>query len=196
MTLLHELFNTRNIQGFQRLLDASIDRRVSAAASSSSSPTGPKSWTRSGGFISMDVNARDRLGRTALHLASSSLESIEYVRALLKHPNIDLNLMDSESHWTALHRALYSANLPAACVVLALLLIRFEFIFVYIQSRLLLLQRADVDTSLKDLEGYTAFDLYNSTVNDTKPDARDLKAELFTWGTNRYAQPETTLTVC
>jgi inhibitor of Bruton tyrosine kinase len=64
----------------------------------------------------MDVNTRDSLGRTALHLASSSLESIEYVRALLKHPNIDINLMDSESHWTALHRALYSANIPAACV--------------------------------------------------------------------------------
>jgi hypothetical protein len=45
------------------------------------------------------------------------------------------------------------------------------------------LQRSDVDTSLKDLEGHTAFDLYNSTVNDTKPDARDLKTELYTWGT-------------
>lgn len=165
MTLLHELFNTRNIQGFHRLLDASVDRRAfTAASSSSSSPT--RSWTRSGGFISVDVNARDRLGRTALHLASSSLENIEYVRALLKRPNIDLNLMDLESHWTALHRALYSANLPAA---------------------LLLLQRLDIDTSLKDLEGYTAFDLYNSTVNDTKPHAKDLKAELFTWGTNRNA---------
>jgi hypothetical protein len=49
------------------------------------------------------------------------------------------------------------------------------------------LQRSDVDTSLKDFEGYTAFDLYNSTVNDTKPDANNLRAELFTWGTNRYA---------
>ena len=55
--------------------------------------------------------------------------------------------------------------------------------------RLLFLQRTDVDTSLKDLEGYTAFDLYNSTVNDTRPDANDLRAELFTWGTNRYANP-------
>jgi ankyrin repeat protein len=116
MTLLHELFNTRNIQDFQRLLDANIDRRVSMAASS---PSGPKSWTRSAGFISVDVNARDSLGRTALHLASSSLESIEYVKALLKHPNIDPNLMDSESHWTGLHRALYSANIPAACVLFA-----------------------------------------------------------------------------
>ena len=128
MTLLHELFNSRNIQSFQRVLDASIDRRISTTASSSSSPSGPKSWTRSGGFISLDVNARDSLGRTALHLASSSLESIEYVRSLLKHPNIDPNLMDSESHWTALHRALYYANIPAACVVLL-----FFWIHIYLQ---------------------------------------------------------------
>ena len=125
MTLLHELFNTRNIQDFQRLLDANIDRRVSTAASSSS---GSKSWTRSATFISVDVNTRDSLGRTALHLASSSVESIEYVRALLKHPNIDPNLMDSESHWTALHRALYSANIPAACVLFVLLRL-FEYFF-------------------------------------------------------------------
>jgi hypothetical protein len=51
--------------------------------------------------------------------------------------------------------------------------------------RLLLLQRSDIDTSLKDLEGYTAFDLYNSTMNGTKPDAKDVNAELFTWGANR-----------
>ena len=61
------------------------------------------------------------------------------------------------------------------------------------QYRLLFLQRSDVDTSLKDFEGYTAFDLYNSTVNDTKPDANNLRAELFTWGTNRYANPGTFL---
>jgi ankyrin repeat protein len=127
MTLLHGLFNTRNIQDFQRLLDANIDRRASTTASSPLG--GSKSWTRSAGYIAVDVNARDSMGRTALHLASSSLESIEYVRALLKHPNIDPNLMDSESHWTALHRALYSANIPAACVFLLLRL--FEFIFLY-----------------------------------------------------------------
>ena len=125
MTLLHDLFNTRNIQAFQRLLEASTDRRVFSGAPSSSS-SGPKSWTRTSGVIVVDVNARDSLGRTVLHLASSSLESIEYVRALLKHPNIDLNIMDLESHWTALHRALYFANIPAACVHNALL---FKLIF-------------------------------------------------------------------
>jgi hypothetical protein len=49
------------------------------------------------------------------------------------------------------------------------------------------MRRSDVDTSLKDFEGYTAYDLYNSTVNDTKPDVNNLRAELYTWGTNRYA---------
>ena len=133
MTLLHELFNTRNIQDFQRLLDANIDRRISTVTSSSSSSV-PKSWTRSAGFIPMDVNARDGMGRTALHLASSSLESVEYVKALLKHPNIDPNLMDLESHWTALHRALYYANIPAACVLFLLLRLVFWIIYIYIHT--------------------------------------------------------------
>lgn len=54
-------------------------------------------------------------------------------------------------------------------------------------GRLLLLQRLDTDTSLKDIEGYTAFDLYNSTLNGTKPcDGFEVDAELYTWGVNRY----------
>lgn len=50
---------------------------------------------------------------------------------------------------------------------------------------LLLLQRTDTDRSLQDFEGYTAFDLYNLTVNGTKPGSGDPFAELFTWGANR-----------
>lgn len=44
-----------------------------------------------------------------------------------------------------------------------------------------------MDTSLKDFEGYTAFDLYNSTLKNTKPPQYDdfSQAELFTWGANR-----------
>jgi len=86
--------------------------------------TGPRSWTRGMSAPpaasaqlnrnACDPNVRDRQGRTALHLACSSLESIEYVRALLKHPQIDVNAVDQESHWTALHRALYFSNIPAA----------------------------------------------------------------------------------
>jgi hypothetical protein len=53
-------------------------------------------------------------------------------------------------------------------------------------TSLLLLQRPEIDTSLKDLEGYTAFDLYNSTVNGTKPNTGAVNAELYTWGANQY----------
>ncbi|KAF4611303.1 hypothetical protein D9613_007260 [Agrocybe pediades] len=176
MTLLHDYYNTRNLQGFQRLLDGSNDRGSTASAPSAASISGSaggggKSWNRTGGLASnigaqIDVNARDWLGRTVLHLASTSLEAIEYVRALLKHPNIDVNLADIENMWTPLHRAMYSANFPVA---------------------LLLLQRSDIDASLKDIEGYTPYDLYNSTVNGTKPMGQNETAELFTWGANRNA---------
>ena len=44
----------------------------------------------------------------------------------------------------------------------------------------------DTDRSLQDLEGYTAFDLYNSTLNGTKPPTDGVNAELYTWGVNRY----------
>jgi hypothetical protein len=49
------------------------------------------------------------------------------------------------------------------------------------------LQRGDIDTSLKDFEGYRAFDLYNTTVEDTMPGKRDTQSglELYTWGSNR-----------
>lgn len=50
-----------------------------------------------------------------------------------------------------------------------------------------ILSRSDIDVSLKDIEGYTAFDLYNSTIRTAKPSPLSDKAlELYTWGTNRY----------
>lgn len=86
---------------------------------------------------------------------------------LLAHPAINVNILDKESHWTPLHRALYAGNIPAA---------------------ILLLKRLDIDTAIKDLEGYTAYDLYNSTVTSAKPtEDEETLAELFTWGTNRNA---------
>lgn len=54
----------------------------------------------------------------------------------------------------------------------------------------MLLQRSDIDMFLKDAEGYTPFDLYNSTVAGTNPaESPDgtLNAELYTWGSNRNA---------
>ncbi|KAI0291504.1 hypothetical protein B0F90DRAFT_1823827 [Multifurca ochricompacta] len=139
MTSLHAYFYYRDQVAFQRQL---------AAASAT------------------DVNARDWLGRTVLHLACAALDAAatEYVRMLLAHPGISVNLQDVENHWTALHRALYNGNLSAG-------------------------HRSDTDTALKDVEGYRAFDLYNTTVEDTMPNKYKIPAglELYTWGANRNA---------
>ncbi|KAJ6502123.1 hypothetical protein C8R45DRAFT_1190437 [Mycena sanguinolenta] len=164
MTLLHAHFHLRNLQAFQRLLDSGNDRGTHTAVSGSAG----KSWKGTSALKSVmacDVNALDWLGRTPLHLASATPDAVEYVRALLKHPSINVNLQDVESHSTALHRALYNGNLAAA---------------------LLLLQRSDIDISLKDFEGHTPFDLYNTTVSGTAP-TQVLHAELYTWGANRNA---------
>ncbi|KAK0453137.1 hypothetical protein EV421DRAFT_1700890 [Armillaria borealis] len=165
MTLLHVHFSLRNQQAFQRLLDANSDRTAGISTSSS----GGKSWSKGGTVgmaIAAEINGRDRLGRTVLHLACSSIDTLEYVRLLLRHPAVNVNVQDLESHWTPLHRALFHGNLGAA---------------------LLLLQRSDIDISLKDFEGYTAFELYNSTVEGTKPSANASGAELYMWGANRNA---------
>ena len=160
MTSLHAYFHNRDQAAFQRHLSTALIT---------------------------DVNARDWLGRTVLHLACavSARPATEYVRLLLAHPGIDVNLQDVESHWTALHRALYDGNIAAAYVVYhhiwccSIKLTPFQSI--------LLLQRGDIDTSLKDSEGYRAFDLYNTTVEDTMPSKRDTPRglELCTWGSNR-----------
>ncbi|KAI0358283.1 hypothetical protein OH77DRAFT_1421600 [Trametes cingulata] len=167
MTALHAYFHQRNQQAFQRLLDPGRSQH------SGPSTSGGKSWSRPSPLSaapSVDVNARDYLGRTVLHLAASAQDAAatEYVRMLLSHPTVNVNIADAESHWTPLHRALYHGNLTTA---------------------LLLLQRQDIDTSLRDIEGYTPFDLYNSTIEGTKPTRPpDYRGEdLYMWGSNRNA---------
>lgn len=114
MSLLHDYFNTGNLQLFQRLLESTGSDKSTGPSSS-----GARSWKKhnESGSTNVDVNGRDWLGRTVLHLASASIEHLGYVRALLRHPAINVNLPDTESHWTPLHRSLYNANFPAACVV-------------------------------------------------------------------------------
>jgi hypothetical protein len=58
--------------------------------------------------------------------------------------HLAINLQDTESGYTALHRALFAGNIRAA--------------------RELLL-RNDCDASIRDLEGMTAFELYNGTLD-------------------------------
>nr|GAT49402.1 predicted protein [Mycena chlorophos] len=168
MSALHYGFYTRNIQSFRGLLDGN-DRGTHTAGNAGGSSPRSKSFKGSSPLkaaaTACDPNTLDWLGRSVLHLACAAPDALEYVRALLKHPLINVNLQDKEGHWTALHRALYHGNIAAA---------------------LLLLQRSDVDTTLKDFEGHTAFDLYNTTMDGTGP-RNASSAELHTWGVNRNA---------
>jgi ankyrin repeat protein len=96
-------FKRHNHQGNYSNLPSSLSRSPRWESSSTHAPASV-------------INRRDGLGRTALHLAASSLDpkALEYVQLLLESPNVNINLQDLESGWTALHRALYAGNLVAA----------------------------------------------------------------------------------
>ncbi|KAK4052965.1 hypothetical protein OIO90_004089 [Microbotryomycetes sp. JL221] len=118
-----------------------------------------------------ELNRRDWLGRTVLHLAVTELASwaLDWVELLLAVPGLQVNAVDNESGWSALHRALYAGNVAAARLLLA---------------------RDDVDIRLKDHEGLSPFDVYNSTVDGTNPvdtssSSNPGRLELYTWGQNR-----------
>lgn len=112
------------------------------------------------GFGRTEVNSRDHAGLTILLRAASttSENAIAFVQALLEHPAIDLHIQDPESGWNALHRALYAGNISIA--------------------RLLLDKERDLTGQIggasvakagrlirtKDHEGFSPFDLYNSTI--------------------------------
>jgi ankyrin repeat protein len=111
MTLFHVYFALHDKQAFQRLLNTSSDRAQSLGVSGVG-----KSWNRTSSSMSCNLNDRDALGRTVLHIACSSVKvsDMDYVELLLGHPSINVNIQDMESHWTALHRALYNGNIAAA----------------------------------------------------------------------------------
>lgn len=95
-----------------------------------------------------DVGDTDADGLTyrVLHLAAGTLtqQAYSFFSILLRNPDIRVNLQDYESGYTALHRALFAGNIRVARDLLA---------------------RNDIDLSVKDAEGLTAFDLYNGTVD-------------------------------
>ncbi|TIB58205.1 hypothetical protein E3P78_03995 [Wallemia ichthyophaga] len=149
----------KDLNNFRLSLDSST-KQPSSLSKSAHSIT-PATELRS------DVNQRDDKGRTALHLIASMRDEnqLDFARLALSQPNINVNLQDAESGWTALHRAMYCASIAFARLLLA---------------------RDDVDLSVKDREGYTAFDLYNLTIDGALPNPHhSSRSELFTWGTNR-----------
>jgi ankyrin repeat protein len=126
MSVLHAYFNLRKQNEFQRCLEqvkaAATNSNAGPLSSSGGSGNTSRSWSRLSSLSTqvVDVNARDRLGRTVLHLACSALHpaALEFARLLLAHPHINVNIQDQESHWTPLHRALYAGNIPAAYVLI------------------------------------------------------------------------------
>ena len=119
----------------------------------------------------IEVNRKDSMGRTVLQLIASETDvgALEWLELLLGFAGLQINTQDRESGWSALHRAMWVGNIAGSRLLLA---------------------RSDVETQLKDREGLTAFDLYNSTVYGTNPsDVHSLsyppRVELFTWGSNR-----------
>ena len=148
MTPLHACILLRDLKAFQRLLNVNNGQHGRSAHPGFASGLSPKDavieddlpvalkdvedavngWGSppkhrhcedafGGGF---NVNEKDILGRTALHIACSSPDCVEYVRLLLKHPLVNVNIPDVESHYTPLHRAMYEANIPAALSVVPL----------------------------------------------------------------------------
>lgn len=135
----------------------------------------------SASVIRDEVNRRDHLGRTVLHLAASDLGSfaLDWVTLLLAVPQLNVNAPDTESGWSALHRALYAGNIAVARLILG---------------------RDDADARMKDHEGLTPFDVYNSTVDGTNPNlvapaaaagggggatSSPGRLDLYTWGSNK-----------
>lgn len=122
-------------------------------------------------LVNSELNRRDERGRTVLHLACSETEAsaLEWIELLLSVNGLSVNLADEESGWTALHRAMYVGNVAAARMLLG---------------------RQDIDARVKDHEGLTPFDLYNSTVEGTNPSDSPAfeiapRMDLLTWGANR-----------
>lgn len=177
-TNLHVYYLERNLSGFRKYLEGAEplpDAPTGLAYSRSHgapSSSGPRSWTLSNlAMKKPDPNSRDAFGRTVLHLVCSASptsamysRSFDFLTTLLAHPHINVNVTDSESGYTPLHRAMWSGNLRAARA---------------------LLERADTDLSIKDAEGLTAMDLYNSSCPGTNPLENGAKGtDLYTWGSN------------
>ncbi|KAF9517081.1 hypothetical protein BS47DRAFT_1390126 [Hydnum rufescens UP504] len=106
------------------------------------------------------------------------------IGSILNAPPVDVNARDAMGR-TVLHRACSSLEVSTQKVVGHLFTV--PLYAGNLAATVLLLQHPDVDVFLKDYDGYTPFDLYNSTVENTRPSHDGEVFDLFTWGVNRNA---------
>lgn len=93
--------------------------KVYLKARKSSGNVHTSSVSARGGALTLtraEINGKDSFGRSLLHHAASKQGSDAhgFVKTLLELPYIDLYAQDTESGWTALHRALYYGNIASA----------------------------------------------------------------------------------
>ena len=157
-----------------------------------SSPGGYSALAGGVTAVNVELNRRDQLGRTVLHRAASEVAdwTLDWVELLLAVPGLQVNAVDAESGWSALHR---SVLLPSTFQSISLLNITGQLRALYagnIAAARLLLAHPSIDARLKDHEQLSPFDVYNSTVEGTNPSdtlasQNPGRLELFTWGANR-----------
>ena len=148
--------------------------RIGSPGTLASSPRTPLKLRKSSGHIPpsggitksasvtltrAELNAKDSLGRTILHHAVSSRSdnALAFVIALLEVPLLDLYSQDTESGWTALHRALYSGNIAIAHALMARdIHAATEYSASYANAGGLV--------KIKDHEGHSPFEVFGLTI--------------------------------
>ncbi|KAL3421974.1 BTB/POZ domain-containing protein 1 [Phlyctema vagabunda] len=108
-----------------------------------------------------DLNSRDHSGLTVLHRACSSTAetALNFAMALIEHPLIDLYVQDTESGWTALHRALYFGHTSIARAI-----INRDTRDPSVPTGNVVTKAGQSVIKIKDREGNTPFDVYNATI--------------------------------
>lgn len=130
---IHALYQTNSIgkarSAFQRNGNGGgsvkSNNSMNGNGSLSRSPGNNNGGGNNGGMntsaINAEINRKDSFGRTVLHLACSDNNAwaLNWVELLLSITGCQINTVDAESGWTALHRALYAGNIAAARLLLA-----------------------------------------------------------------------------
>ncbi|KAI9096469.1 regulator of chromosome condensation 1/beta-lactamase-inhibitor protein II [Phlyctochytrium arcticum] len=132
------------------LLDSSTGGTNDRDASNGPSSAGASSYGRKNGFKVkklLDPNERNEEGKTILHIAVA-FGNEELVDTILACPRVNVNVQDSESGYTALHKAFYDGNVELAMRIIEL--------------------REDCDLSIRDKEEKSCFDLLAASIEGSE----------------------------